>query len=187
MKTKLTVALIVLILATFATLPIPDPADAQGVEMAGAKVVMGKVVAVDDATRAMTLQGPMGEVMTIIIPPTDPHFDQIEVGDQVKIEYHESVALYIGKPGEATATAGAITGTSPKGTQPKAVVARAVDVSAKVVAIDKPSRGLTLELTDGRQVTTRVDESLPGFETIRVGDTIHARITEAVALSLEKQ
>ena len=62
-----------------------------------------------------------------------------------------------------------------------------VDVSAKVLAIDKVNRLLTLELTDGRQVTTRVDPSLPDFESVEVGDSIHARLTEAIALTLEKQ
>lgn len=188
MPTKLMIGVLVLSLATFTTMSIPKSARAQGVEMQDTKVIIAKVTAVDPATRGMTLQGPDGNVVTIIIPPEDPHFDQIQIGDQVKVEYRESVALYLGKPGEKPETsAGMITATSPKGTQPKAVMAAAVDVSAKVIAVDLDKRTLTLELTDGRHVTTYVDESLPGFETIQVGDTIHARLTEAIALSLEKQ
>lgn len=188
MKTKLTIALIALSLATFPALTDPIPVQAQGVEVTDKVAVMAEVVAVDQATRAMSLRGPEGKVVTITVPPTDPHFDQIEVGDQVKVEYQQSVALYIGKSGEKPeTTAESVTATSPKGTKPKAVMAEVVDVSAKVLAIDKEKRTLTLELTDGRQVTTRVDESLPGFDAIKIGDLIHARITEAIALSLEKQ
>ena len=77
--------------------------------------------------------------------------------------------------------------TSPKGSQPKAVVANVVDVSAKVLAIDRENRILTLEQADGRLVTTRVDESLEGFDSVKKGDLVHARYTEAIALSLEKQ
>ena len=187
MRIRLTMGAILLILLTSTTLLTPTLASAQGIEMQGTKVIMAKVTAVDPATRGMTLQGPDGNVVTIIIPPEDPHFDQIEVGDQVKVEYRESVALYIGKPGQAEVTAETVTATSPKGTQPKAVVAGTVNVSTKVMAIDKANRTLTLELTDGRHVTTYVDESLPGFESIQVGDTVNARLTEAVALTLEKQ
>ena len=187
MRTKLTMGLMVLIMVTFTVLSIPAAIRAQGVEMRDTKVIMAKVMAVDPATRGMTLQGPDGNVVTIIIPPEDPHFDQIEVGDQVKVEYRESVALYIGQPGQAEVTAETVTATSPKGTQPKAVMAGTVNVSAKVMAIDKTNRTLTLELTDGRHVTTYVDESLPGFESIQVGDTVNARLTQAIALSLEKQ
>lgn len=187
MKTKLTIALIALGLVVSPALLTPTPVWAQGVQMADTRVVMAEVVAVDQATRGMTLRGPDGDVVTIKVPPTDPHFDQIEVGDKVKVEYYESVALYIGKPGEAETTAEAVTATSPKGTQPKAVVAEVINVSAKVLAVDKQNRNLTLELTDGRQVTTHVDEALPGFETIKTGDTVNARLTEAIALTLEKQ
>ncbi len=188
MRTRLTIGAILLTLLTATTFLIPSLAGAQGIEMQNTRVVMAAVVAVDPATRGMTLKGPDGGVVTIIIPPSDPHFDQIEVGDQVKVEYRESVALYLGKPGEKPeTTAETVTATSPKGTQPKAVVAGVVDVSAKVMAIDKQNRTLTLELTDGRQVTTHVDESLPGFDAIQKGDLIHARLTEAIALSLEKQ
>ena len=68
-----------------------------------------------------------------------------------------------------------------------AVAVGVLDVSAKVTAIDRQNRLLTLELTDGRQVTTRVNESATGFDRINVGDSIHARLTEAIGLSLEKQ
>ncbi len=188
MKTKLTLSLIVLCLLAVPALTLSNAVYAQGVEMANTRVVVATVVALDPATRDMTLRGPDGGIVTIRIPPTDPHFDQIEVNDNVKVEYRESVALYIGQPGEKPATtAETVTATSPKGTQPKAVVAGVVEVSAKVLAVDKQQRLLTLELPDGRQVTTRVDESLPGFENVNVGDTVHARLTEAVALTLEKQ
>jgi hypothetical protein len=188
MKTKLTIAMTALSLVAFTVLTNRSYTQAQGIEMAGKQSLMAEVVALDAATRAMSLRGPEGKVVTIKVPPTDPHFDQIAVGDKVKVDYQQSVALYVGKQGgKPETTAEAVTATSPKGTQPKAVIAEAVDVSAKVLAIDKANRTLTLELTDGRQVTTRVDESLPGFESIKTGDLIHARITEAIALSLEKQ
>ena len=188
MNTKRTMTLIVLSLATLTALTNPSNTRAQGIEMAGKRSIMADVVALDAATRAMTLRGPEGNLVTIKVPPTDPHFDQIEVGDKVKVDYQQSMALYIGKSGaKPETTTESVTATSPKGTQPKAVIAEVVDVSAKVLAIDKANRTLTLELTDGRQVTTRVDESLPGFESIQKGDLIHARLTEAIALSLEKQ
>ncbi len=188
MKTKLTLSLLVLSLVTLPVMMGAALVHAQGMEMANTRVVTATVVGLDPATRDMTLSGPDGSLVTIRIPPTDPHFDQIEINDKVKVEYRESVALYLGPPGEKPeATAETVTATSPKGTQPKAVVAGVIDVSAKVLAIDKQQRLLTLELTNGRQVTTRVDESLPGFENVNVGDTVHARLTEAVALTLEKQ
>ncbi len=188
MKSRLTTTLLILSLAALPLLTFPAAAPAQGVKMSDSMSVMADVVAIDKAARAMTLRGPEGNDITIKVPPTDPHFDEVEVGDKVKVEYQQSVALYLDKAGDKPeTTAESVMATSPKGTQPKAVIAEAVDISAKVLAIDREKRTLTLEMTDGRKVTTRVDESLPGFENVKVGDLIHARITEAVALSLEKQ
>ncbi len=188
MKTKLTLCALLLSLVVMPALAIPTPAIAQGVELSDTRVIMATVVALDRTTRAMTLRAADGDMVTIKIPADDPHFDRIEINDPVKVEYHESIALYIGKSGKKPeATVETVRAVSPKGTKPRAVVVGVLDVSAKVVAIDRPNRLLTLQLTDGRQMTTRVDESLPGFETIDVGDSVHARLTEAIGLSLEKQ
>ncbi len=188
MKLRLIMGLLMICFVVSPVLSIPTPAAAQGIELSNTRVIMATVVALDRATRAMTLRATDGDMVTIKIPPEDPHFDRIAVNDPVKVEYHESIAIYIGQPGEKpTATAETIMATSPAGTQPRAVAVGVLDVSAKVTAIDRQNRLLTLELTDGRQVTTRVNESATGFDRINVGDSIHARLTEAIGLSLEKQ
>ncbi len=61
-----------------------------------------------------------------------------------------------------------------------------IDVSAKVQAIDRKKRIVELKRPDGKLVTTKVDESVQAFDTLKVGDSIHARITEAIAISVEK-
>ncbi len=47
-------------------------------------------------------------------------------------------------------------------------------------------RKVSLKRPDGKLVITKVDESVKAFDTLKVGDSIHARITEAVAISVEK-
>jgi hypothetical protein len=61
-----------------------------------------------------------------------------------------------------------------------------IDVSAKIRAIDKANRSVTLELPDGSVSKTHVDSSIKAFDTLKVGDVIHARMTEAIAISVEK-
>jgi hypothetical protein len=60
-----------------------------------------------------------------------------------------------------------------------------MNMSASIVAIDRAERTLTLKLADGDIVTTEVDPAVELFDTLRVGDTIHARFTEAFAISVE--
>ena len=61
----------------------------------------------------------------------------------------------------------------------------AVEVSATVQAIDRTKRTVTLKGPDGKSVTTKVDASVKAFDTLKVGDSVHVRYTEAVAISVE--
>ena len=83
------------------------------------------------------------------------------------------------------ASAGRAVARSAKGEKPGGYAVGAIDVSASVVGIDKKKRTLTLELPEGNVGTTEVDESVKAFDTMKVGDSIHARLTKAIAISVE--
>ncbi len=93
----------------------------------------------------------------------------------------------MGKRGQKPkARAGLVAARSAKGDKPAGVVVEVVDISAKVQAIDREKRKVTLKRPDGKVVITKVDKSMKAFDTLKVGDSIHARITEAIAISVEK-
>jgi hypothetical protein len=188
MKTKLLTGLIIANIVAFVVMGNGTAAKAQqGIELGDGVVVTATVVAIDRVDRNISLLGPDGNVVTVEVTHAARNFDQIRVGDQVKVEYYEAVAIYIGKHGEKPeAEAGLVAATPAKGQRPAAVVVEAVDVSAKVRAVDKEKRSVTLELPDGRMVTTRVDKSIKAFDTLMKGDSVHARFTEAIAVSVEK-
>jgi hypothetical protein len=73
-----------------------------------------------------------------------------------------------------------------KGDKPGGVVVEAVDVAATVQAIDRTKRTVTLKGPDGKSVTTRVDPSVKALDALKVGDVVHARYTEAIAIAVEK-
>jgi hypothetical protein len=187
MKTPISIFLIALSLVALLGLQIPTNVSAQGVELGEGVVVTAKVVAIDRVDRNVTLRGPDGNVVSLEVSHAARNFDQIEIGDQVKVEYYQSVALYLGKPGQKPeATAGLVAARSAKGEKPAGVAVEAVDVAATIKAIDRKKRTVTLELPDGKKITTKVDKSVKAFDTLKVGDSIHARYTEAVAISVEK-
>jgi hypothetical protein len=41
-------------------------------------------------------------------------------------------------------------------------------------------------MPDGKVVTRKVDKSIKAFDNLKKGDSIHVRLTEAVAISIEK-
>ena len=187
MKSRMSIFLVVLSLAAILPLQVPSNVSAQGVELGDSVVVTAEIVAIDRADRALALLGPDGNVVAVEVSHAARNFDQIEVGDQVKVAYYESVAMYLGKRGQKPeGTVDLVAARSVKGDMPAGIVVEAVDISAEVQAIDKQKRTVTLELPDGRKVTSRVDKSVKAFDTLKVGESIHARYTEAIAISVEK-
>ncbi len=171
----------------FGTADIVRAESAEGVELGQVVVMTAEVVAIDKVDRTLTLRGEAGNVVTVEVSHAARNFDQIEIGDKLRIEYYESVALYIGKHGtKPEASAGMVAARAKKGEKPAGIAVESVDVSAKVKAIDKKKRTVTLEMPDGKVAKTKVDPSIKAFDTLKVGDTIHARFTEAIAISVDK-
>ena len=188
MKTRLSIRYITLSMIAALTLGTATMVVAQqGVELSEVSVITAKVVAIDRVDRNVTLRGSGGNVVTVEVSHAARNFDQIEIGDQVKIEYYEAVAMYIGKHGQKPeAVAGLVTARAAKGDKPAGVAVETVDVAATVQAIDKKKRTVTLKGPDGKLVTTKVDKSVKAFDTLKKGDSIHVRFTEAIAISVEK-
>jgi hypothetical protein len=112
---------------------------------------------------------------------------QIKVDDQVKLEYYEAVAIYVGAQGKPPeADVATVAAAAPKGQKPAGASIEVVDVSASIQAIDKTKRTLTLKGPLGNLSSVKVDKSVAAFDQLKVGDSIHIRYTEAVAISVSK-
>ena len=163
------------------------PQAGEGVELGETTVITAEVLAVDKTERVVTLLGPDDHEVDIEVGEEARNFDQIKVGDQVTIEYFESVAIYLGDAGVPPAEdASVVIARAEEGDKPGGFAVSAVNMSASIVAIGREERTLTLKLADGDMVTIDVDPALELFDTLRVGDTINARFTEALAISVEK-
>jgi hypothetical protein len=179
----------VIILSVVAGLSLGSSATvyAQGVELGDGVVITAEVVAIDNVDRVLALLGPGGDVVEVEVSYEARNFYQIAVGDRVKVVYYESVALYMGKPGgKPEVDAGLVAARSAKGDKPAGVAVEAVDVSATVQKIHEKKRKVTLKLPSGKKVTTKVDKSVKAFDSLKVGDVIPVRYTEAIAISVEK-
>ena len=190
MKNRLSIVLVAVSVVATISLGAVTSVNAQavkGVELGDAVVITAEVVAIDKEDRILTLLGPKENVFDVLVGEEARNLDQVRVGDQLKIEYYQSVAIYIGKPGtQPEEDAAVVVARSAKGEKPAGYAVGAVDVSALVVGIDKIKRTLTLELPEGNVVTHEVDKSVEAFDSLKVGDSIHARLTKAIAISVEK-
>jgi hypothetical protein len=68
----------------------------------------------------------------------------------------------------------------------KATAVSTVEVSAKVVGIDKATRTVTLKGPKGKVVDIVAGDEVKNFDQIKVGDLVVARYLEALTLELKK-
>lgn len=65
-------------------------------------------------------------------------------------------------------------------------IAAAVNISAKVEAINKETREITLKGPEGNEVTVTAGPEVRNFDQINVGDMVAARYLESLTLRLKK-
>jgi len=188
MKTKLPIGWIILSMVVGLSLGMSATVCAQdGVELGDGVVLTAEVVGIDVVDRTLTLLGDDGNVVEVEVGKDARNFDQIEIGDKVKAVYYESIALYIGKPGEKPdVTSGLVTARSPKGDMPGGVAIESVTATAIIEKIHEKKRKVTLKLPDGKKKTIKVDKSVKGFDSLKVGASVNVVYTEALAISVEK-
>ncbi|MDZ7579911.1 MAG: hypothetical protein U5R30_04610 [Deltaproteobacteria bacterium] len=84
-------------------------------------------------------------------------------------------------PAETTSSAAVQEGV------PGGVFVNTVNVSARVTAIDKTNRKVTLLGPDGDKVTVKVGPAAVNFDQIRVGDLVNATLTEELVVYLDEE
>ena len=152
--------------------------------------VQARITAIDPAARTVTLVGANGNELTLSAGPGDK-LEMLHVGDQVTAQYYRSVAFDVvaSKPGnqapvsdqrlEQAVTRG---GTTPGGT-----AVRVTKIQATVVGIDLAAQNLDVVNPSGGGVYTihvTDPERVAKLSTLKVGDTITAAISQALAVSV---
>jgi len=138
-----------------------------------------EVIEIDKKKRKVTLKGKEGKTKTIKIPKEIKGIDKIDVGDILEIEIVYSLAIELAKPGELEGeSVSTSVRYSKKGEKPKSMAVETVEVVAKIQSLDLPTRRVTLVGDKGHTITIVADSSVKNFETLKVGDEVHARYIE---------
>jgi hypothetical protein len=147
--------------------------------------VKATVESIDVANRQLTLKGPHGKVFPLTVDPKVRNLEQVKVGDHVVVRYFEALSLTLKKDGKELRGSTQQTDSvrTPKGDRPGGAVAREVQVTADVIAVNAKTQTLTLK--GPNQI---VDLKVPDkgqFKLVKVGDQIQAVYTEALAVGVE--
>jgi Cu/Ag efflux protein CusF len=146
--------------------------------------VTATIIAIDPATRVITLKDPQGKEVALTAGPEVKNFAQMKVGDQVTAGYVEALTLELKKGGGKTVarTEQAGSAAAKPGERPAGAVGRQVTIVADVVAIDAATQTITLR---GPQRTVDLKVRDPEqFKLIAKGDQVEATYTEAVAIEV---
>jgi len=145
-----------------------------------------QVLAIDKATRTVTLKGPKGNVVDIVASDDVKNFAQIKVGDFVVARYAQALTLELKKTkvsaGEPTVREEAA--KAKPGERPAVAGARQVTAIATVTAVDPKKSTITLKGPRGNSFTLDV-QNPDQFKIVKKGDQVEVTYTEALALSVE--
>jgi hypothetical protein len=148
--------------------------------------ISAQVVAIDKATRTVTLKGPQGNSVDIVAGDEVKNFDQIKLGDFVVARYAQALTLELRKTkvkaGEPTVTEAAA--RAKPGERPAGAVGREIHAIAEVIGVDPKKSTITLKGPRGNVVTLDV-QNPDQFKVVKKGDQVEVTYTEALALSVE--
>lgn len=152
------------------------------------KTVKATVKSIDLPTRHVVLTTPDGQDHAFVVGKQARNLPQVKVGDEVIIQYQEALAVEVHEtdptkplpqPTEAIAT-----DRSEAGKKPEGVVARTVTLNGTVQAIDMDKKVATIKGSGGNTVEVKMQHP-ERWENVKVGDTITANYSEALALSVQ--
>ena len=146
-----------------------------------------EVVAVDPATREITLRGPLGGEITGRVEEDVKNLDQVKAGDLVTVSYRSSIALSASKPGEPNPLfTGGDASTAASGERPAAAGSEQTKRTVTVVSVDPEKRSIVFQDEDGTLFPVEVErpELARKLQSVRPGDKIDVVTTEAVIVKV---
>jgi hypothetical protein len=145
------------------------------------------ITAIDRAGRTITLRNRSGETQTVKVGPNVTRFAEFAVGDVIRVDYEQGLALEFQPPGSKTAPmeSGVSAGRSDRDQAPGGVASAGVQGTVTVTAIDSARRLVTFQGPGGNVYQVKAGPGIQ-LEKLKVGDRLLATYVETVALKLQK-
>jgi hypothetical protein len=188
-------AAVLLVATPVLHLSLSKPAVAQASGMVGIGesdtiVLRATVKAIDLPSRMVTLVGPQGNTVSLRVGDEVRNLPQVRPGNKVFVRYHGSVTYVLSPrgaklPDDSLAVAGA---RAAPGQMPAGGVSSKLVMTETVIGVDQPSHSLQVVNPSGgmiRTVAVTTPEGQQNMRMIKVGDTITAIVSEAVAIAVE--
>jgi Cu/Ag efflux protein CusF len=179
---RTSVSLVVLLSLAAASAAQAQPA----VTKANSVTATATIQAIDSTTRHITLRTDKGEEDTFVVGPAVARFNELKVGDKIKMTYYESMVLVLRKPGEKTNPSSDTAAlAAAKSALPGGTVSMQEKRTVTVKAVDPSVPSITVTTDDGRTISRKI-ENKKNLEGVKPGDKIDITYTEALLTSVER-
>jgi hypothetical protein len=162
----------------------------QRVEISDEISAVAEVTAVEREARMVTLKREDGSLFKLQVGQAARNFEQIAVGDKVRVRYKASLAASLRPAGETAQAAQGVAGAArtEAGAKPGGGVGLAATVRVKVESVDLARDIVTMSLASGELVSHRLatPEGRAFAKGLKVGDIVQIDYSEALALSVEE-
>lgn len=154
------------------------------------KQITAEIVAIDPETREITLEGPLGNTITLTASPDVQRFDEFAKGDMITATYSESISGELRAPTEEELAQPWVeldaAGVAAANMPPAAGVGRIIRAVCTIEGMNRATETVTVKDPRGRfHVIPDVDPAR--MAGVAIGDTVVITYSQAVALSLEKR
>jgi len=165
------------------------PAAKTSAQISNEMTSTSQVTAVDKANRRVTIRREDGTQLQLQVGPAARNFEQVNVGDKLRVHYRESILVTKLPPGTTTAPAVAAVGAgrTAAGEKPGGGAAAAISLRVRIESLDLPHDIVVFALASGELLTHRLvsAEGREFAEGLKVGDVVQLDYDEAVALSVD--
>jgi Cu/Ag efflux protein CusF len=158
----------------------------KAVSKANSMTATATIQAIDSTTRRVTLRSDKGEEDTFVVGPEVTRFNELKVGDKIRVTYYESTVFVLHKAGDKTnpsSDSAAI--AAAKSALPGGTVSMQERRTVTVKAVDPSVPSITVTTEDGRTVSRKIDNK-KNLEGVKPGDKIEITYTEALLTSVER-
>jgi len=143
------------------------------------------IQAIDQTSRTITLRTDKGEEDSFQAGPDLKRFNELKVGDKVRVTYYESIVMQVLPPGAAVPAGSTSAALTPgKGKAPSATAAVQLTTTVTVKAIDPKVPSVTVTTEDGRTVTRKIEDP-KNIAKLKVGDKVSITYTQALLAAVE--
>jgi hypothetical protein len=179
---RIVIATVVFALAVLGTAGV---AFAQSKTLTGeTQTISATVEAINATTRTLTMKGPKGNYVDIVVPDTVQRFSSIKVGDTLTARYYENLVIRKKLPGEPdvdTSSEGVAKGGIDK---PARTAAKQRTITATITVLDPKVPSITLSGPNKWTYSARIEDKKV-LDQVKVGDKVDLTWTEALLLGFE--